>query len=179
MNSVYFFDRRMVWLFLVFSCLSALLLAFFIRSVIRLVRQSHISSAALLAEQTVEFAEAGKVMLCIEGPIFSRRSSRLDYELSAADGTVLNGRTALFHARTSGFSTVRMELKSYRIPGPGSYTLRIGGLEKTQGSETRERIVFMRPHLARSITFVIGIVLSAGIFITSLVFALLCFVQNR
>jgi hypothetical protein len=36
----------------------------------------------------------------------------------------------------------------------------------------------MRPHLARSIGYIIGIVLFAGFFITGLVFALLCFVSN-
>jgi hypothetical protein len=178
MNSVSFFERQMVWLFLVFSCLSVVLLGYCIRNVVRLVRRSRIVSVALLAEQEIEFANAGRVVLCLEGPLFTRRFSRLEYELSAGDDSVLTGRTALFRARTSSFTTVRMELKSYQIPRTGRYRLRITGLGEGQSSDARERIVFMRPHLAKSIGYVIGIVLSSGIFITSLVFALFCFVPN-
>jgi hypothetical protein len=178
MNSESLFDRQMVWLFLVISFLSIISLGYCIRNVIRLVRRSRIVGVALLAEQEVEFAEAGRVVLCLEGPLFSRRFARLEFELSAGDGSVLIGRTALFRARTSGFSTVRMELKSYHIPRPGRYRMRITGLGEGRGADARERIVFMRPHLAGSIGYVIGIVLSSGIFITSLVFALLCFLPN-
>lgn len=178
MDSVSFFGRQMVWQFSAVSCLSAVLLGFFIRGVIRLVRQSLIVSVPLLAEQEVEFPDAGRVVLCIEGPLFSRRFARLAYELRAGDGAVVSGRPALFRARTSGFSTVRMELKVYGIPRPGLYFLRIGGLTAALAPDPRERIVFMRPHFTRSIGYVIGIVLSSGFFITGLVFALLCFVSN-
>jgi hypothetical protein len=178
MDYVSFFGRQMVWQFLAVSFLSAVLLGFFIRCVIRLVRQSFIVSVPLLAEQEVEFPDAGRIVLCIEGPLFTRRFARLGYELSAGDGAVVSGRPALFRSRTSGFSTVRMELKVYEIPRPGLYFLRISGLTAARTPDPRERIVFMRPHLARSIGYIIGIVLFAGFFITGLVFALLCFVSN-
>lgn len=178
MDSVSFFGRQMMWLFLAVSCLSAILLGFFIRGVIRLVRQSLIVSVPLLAEQEVEFPDAGRVVLCIEGPLFTRRFARLGYELSAGDGAVVCGRPALFRSRTSGFSTVRMELKVYEIPRPGLYFLRISGIADANIPNSRELIVFIRPHLARSVGYIIGIVLSAGFFITGLVFALLCFVSN-
>jgi len=51
MDSVSFFGRQMMWLFLAVSSLSAILLGFFIRGVIRLVRQSLIVSVPMLAEQ--------------------------------------------------------------------------------------------------------------------------------
>jgi hypothetical protein len=168
----------MALLFLVLSCLSLAALGLCIRSLVRLVRRSHIVSVPLREEQEVEFAEAGQVVLCIEGPLFTRRFARLGYELRAGDGAVLTGRPALFRARTSGFSTVRMELKVYGIPRPGLYSLRISGLAADRNPDARERIVFMRPHLARSVGHIIGIVLSAGFFITGLVFGLLCFVSN-
>jgi hypothetical protein len=178
MDSVAFFGRQMVWLFLAVSCLSAVFLGFFIRGIIRLVRQSLIVSVPLLAEQEVEFPDAGRVVLCIEGPLFTRRFARLGYELRAGAGAVVSGQPALFRARTSGFSTVRMELKVYEIPRPGLYFLRVSGLADANVPDSRERIVFMRPHLGRSVGYVIGIVLSAGFFITGLVFSLLCLVLN-
>ncbi len=78
MDSVSFFGRQMMWLFLAFACLSSVLLGFFIRGVIRLVRQSLIVSVPPLAEQEVEFPDAGRVVLCIEGPLFTRRFARLE-----------------------------------------------------------------------------------------------------
>jgi len=171
-----FFSSRNAWLFAALSCLSAVLLGIFIRGVVRLVRQSRLLSVPLRDVQELEFTEAGRVVLCLEGPMFCRRFAALGYELSGGDGSVVVGRTALFRARTSSFSTVRMELKYYEIPRPGRYLLRIQGLGEAREGDPRERIVFMRPHLARSICYVIGIVLAAGGFITGFVFVLLCFV---
>lgn len=178
MSSETFFSPQMAWVFAVSAVTGAVLLGFNIRGVIRLVRQSRILSVPLREEQDVEFAEAGRVVLCLEGPMFTRMFSRLSYELSTPDGTAVSGRPALFRARTSGFSTVRMELRVYNLPKPGSYRLRIQGLKDPQGADPRESIVFVRPHLGRSVCYVIGIVLSSGLFITGLVFSLLCFVQG-
>ncbi|MEA5113155.1 MAG: hypothetical protein VB050_03935 [Geobacteraceae bacterium] len=178
MNAESFFSPHMAWLFAAVSILSAVLLGFNIRGVVRLVRQSRILSVPLRQEQEVDFAESGRVVLCLEGPLFTRRFARLGYDLAAVDGTAVSGRPAFFHAKTSGFSSVRMEMRVYDIPGPGRYHLRIRGLENATGSDSRECIVFMRPHLGRAVCFVIGIVLSAGLFITGLVFSLLCFVPG-
>lgn len=177
MTSGAFFGPHMAWLFAACAVIAAVSLGFSIRGVVRLVRQSRILSVPLRAEQAVEFSEAGRVVLCLEGPLFTRRFARLDYALRAPDGSVVSGRPALFRARTSGFSTARMELWVYRIPSPGRYALSIQGLKELNGADSRESIVFMRPHLARTVCYVIGIVLSSGIFITGLVFTLLCFVK--
>jgi F0F1-type ATP synthase membrane subunit c/vacuolar-type H+-ATPase subunit K len=178
MNSVSLFDRQMVWLFLVLSGLSVVSLGYCIRNVIRLARRSRIISVALQEEQQVEFSEAGRLVMCLEGPMFTRRFAKLGYELSAGDGSIVTGRTALFRSRITGFCTVRMDLKRYEIQRPGLYHLRITGLGEGRRVDAKVAIVFTRPHLAGSIGYMIGIVLSSGIFITSLVFALLCFVSN-
>jgi len=178
MSAESFFSPHMAWLFAAVSICSAVVLGFTIRGVVRLVRQSRILSVPLREEQDIEFAESGRVVLCLEGPLFTRRFARLGYELAAADGSPVSGRPALFHARTSGFSTVRMEMRVYGIPRPGRYRLRIRGLENSTEADSRECIVFMRPHLGRAVCFIIGIVLSSGLFITGLVFSLLCFVPG-
>ena len=66
-----------------------------------------------------------------------------------------------------------MELKSYEITKPGSYVLQIRGLEPGSRADAGHRIVFMRPHLALSIGYVIGITLSAGLLIGSVVLFLM------
>jgi hypothetical protein len=144
------------------------LLVYFILNVIRVVRQAHLLSVPLLEQQEIEFTEAGRVVLCTQGPLLSFRFAKLAYEITG-DGIPIEGRTTWFHARTSGFSWVRMEVKSYRIPRPGRYILRIKGLEPSSTADSEHQIVFMRPHLAQSIGSVIGIVLAGLLFIGSIV----------
>ena len=151
-------------------CVAALLLVLSIRSVVRLVKEAKILSVALVEEQTIEFRDAGKVILSMEGPQFTTRFARLSYELTTDDGAPVEGRTAWFRARTTGVSWVRMELKSYEIPRPGRYVLRVEGLGEPQERDAQHHLVFMRPHLYASIAYILGIILSFGVFVVSLVF---------
>src|SRR5512143_4040012 len=120
--------RNGLWISVPLLVFSAALLAFFILNVIRVVRLAHLLSVPLLEQQEIEFAKEGRVVLCTQGPLLSFRFAKLDYELTG-DGIPIEGRTTWFHSRTSGFSWVRMEVKSYRVPRPGRYILRIKGLE--------------------------------------------------
>ena len=160
--------RNGLWISVPLFIISAALLAYFILNVIRVVRQAHLLSVPLLEQQEIEFTEAGRVVLCTQGPLLSFRFANLDYEL-AGDGIPIEGRRTWFRSRTSGFSWMRMEVRSYRIPRPGHYVLRIKGLEPGSVADSEHRIVFMRPHLARSIGYVIGIVLAGLLFIGSVV----------
>jgi hypothetical protein len=160
--------RNGIWIAPPVFVIAAALLIFFILIVVRVVKQAHLLSVPLVAQQEIEFAEPGRVVLCTQGPLLSRRFAGLDYEL-AGNGIPIEGRTTWFHSKTSGFSWVRMEAKSYKIPWPGRYTLRIKGLEPGIATDPEHQIVFMRPHLARSIGCVVGIVLSGILFIGSIV----------
>jgi hypothetical protein len=168
MSFLSFIYRNGLWISVPLFVISAVLLGFFILSVIRVVRQVHLLSVPLLEQQEIEFANEGRVVLCTQGPLLSFRFSKLDYELTG-DGVPIEGRTAWVPAKTTGFSWVRMEVKSYRIPRPGRYILRIKGLEPGSAADSEHQIVFMRPHLARSIGYVIGIVLAGLLFIGSIV----------
>jgi hypothetical protein len=171
--------RNGPWIWVPLFCISVALLGYLIRNVIRLVRQAHIFSVPLREQQEIEFTEAGRVVLCGEGPFFSVRFARLDFELSTDAGTAVKGRTAWFHARTSGFSRVRIELKSFVIPRPGRYLLRVLRMSTVQEADAEHRIVFMRPHLIKSLGYVIGIILAAGLMIASIVFFGLGVVSSR
>jgi|MudIll2142460700_1097286.scaffolds.fasta_scaffold14547_3 hypothetical protein len=162
--------RNGLWISVLLFAVSAALLGFFILSVIRLVDRSKILSVPLVARQEVDFPAAGRVVLCMEGPLLTSRFAHLDYELRPREGMPIEGKTTWFHARTSSFSKVRMELKSYEITRPGSYILQVRGLEPGSRADSEHRIVFMRPHLVLSIGHVIGITLSAGLLIGSIVF---------
>jgi hypothetical protein len=173
MNFFGFLYRYGLWISVPAFGVSAALLVFFIISVVRVVRQSHILSVPLLEQQEIEFPEAGRVVLCIEGPLLTTRFGNLDYDLRVAEGMPVEGRTTWFHAKTSSLSKVRMELKSYELPRRGRYILSIKGLGPGSKPDSENKIVFMKPHLAVSILYVIGITLSAVLLIGSLVLFLL------
>jgi hypothetical protein len=178
MNFLSYIYRNGLWIAVPLFVISAALLCFFILSVIRAVKQSHLLSVPLLEQQEIEFTEAGRVVVCTQGPLFSFRFSKLEYELTG-DGVPIEGRMAWAPAKTTGFSWVRMEVKAYRIPRPGRYTLRIKGLEPGSTPDSEHQIVFMRPHLARSIGYVIGIVLTGLLFIGSIVLFFLRLVSKE
>jgi hypothetical protein len=171
--------RNLLWIAPPVMVISVLLLGLSIRNVIRLVKEAKILSVPLVEQQNLDFREAGKVVLCLEGPHFTTRFAHLSYELSAEDGTPVEGRTAWFRAKTSGASWVRMEMRSYEIPQPGRYVLRVRGLGEPQERDAQHRLVFVRPHLFQSVGYIIGIVLSALVLITSLVFFLQRLLENR
>ncbi len=168
MSFISWIYRNGLWISVPLFVISAALLAFFILNIVRGVRQAHLLSVPLREQQEIEFAKEGRVVLCTQGPLLSFRFANLDYELTG-DGLPVEGRTTWFHSRTSGLSWVRMEMKIYTIPRPGRYNLRIKGLQPGLAVDPEHKIVFMRPHLARSIANVIGIVLTSLLFIGSIV----------
>lgn len=168
MSFLTYIYRNGLWISIPLFVISAVLLAYFILNVIRVVKQAHLFSVPLLEEQEIEFAEAGRVVLCTQGPQLSFRFTKLDYEL-AGDGIPVEGRKIWPVRRTTGLSWIRLEVQSYSIPRPGRYILRIKGLEPGRTADSEHRIVFMKPHLARRIGQVIGIVLTGVFFIGSIV----------
>lgn len=72
-----------------------------------------------------------------------------------------------------GTSTITMELMTFDIPRPGRYVLLIGGLDQPSIWEPAHGVVFLRPHLEKTIAYIVGIVLSAGLFIASLVLVIM------
>jgi hypothetical protein len=109
------------------------------------------------------------VVLCTEGPLLSRRFAKLAYELAGPGGMAVKSRFSLFRATTSGISKARMEYKVYEITCPGRHVFKIRDLEGESPSDAEHCIVFMRPHLGRSMMYVIGIVIAAGSTIGSIV----------
>jgi hypothetical protein len=137
--------------------------------VVRTRKQARVFSVPLLDQQEVEFTEAAKVVLAIEGPFLSRRFARLEYELIGPDGMSVESRPCLFRARSSGLKKAKMELRVYYIGTPGRHVFQIRNLEGEKASDDQHRIIFTRPHLGRTMLYVTGIVLSAMLAIGSIV----------
>jgi hypothetical protein len=165
-----FLDRNVLWITPPLICISAMLLGLFIRNEVRLVKEAKILSVPLLEQQNLELQEEGRVVLCIEGPRFSTRFAGLSYALSADDGSPVEGRPALLHATTTGVRWARMEVRVYEIPHPGRYVLRVQGLGAAREGDANHRLVFARPHLAQTLGYVLGMILSFGLFVVCLVF---------
>jgi hypothetical protein len=149
--------------------ISILLLGHCIAGVIRTGRQARLFSVPLVERQQVEFAEAGPVVLAMEGPISSRRFAGLDFGLVGPDGADVGSRRALLRATTTGFTKATKELRVFEIAVPGRHVFRIHGLSGQAPRDGEHRMVFTRPHLARSMGYVLGIVLSGVLVILSIV----------
>jgi len=162
--------RQWIWIGPLMMVAGLVGLGFMIKSLIATVRKAKVCSLPLVAEQQVEFAEPGPVILSVEGPHFSTRFARLSYVLTTSDGLPIDGSLVLFRSRTSGLSTVSVSYKQYEIPRPGPYILRIEGLGQPRDDDPKHAIVFSRPHLPLTIAYILGIILSGGVFIVSLVF---------
>lgn len=169
MDFLDFIYRNWLWFSVPAFFLSLVVLVRSIRGVVRTARKARLVDVPLLEQQEIEFHEQGRVVLCIEGPMFSTRFRKLDYDLDAPHGSPVRGRPSLFRARTSGLTWARMELRYYEIPHPGRYLLKIRGLKGGEPPDDRHRIVFMRPYLARSVAYILCIVLGAGLLVCSVV----------
>lgn len=168
-----FIWRNMLWMSAPLMILGLLLLGFSIMRVIKIVKKAEVLRVPLAHSQRIELPEAGRLVLCGEGPLLTTRFGRLKYGIVAADGTPVKSRMTPFRATTTGMTWCRMELRILSIPEPGRYTLDIDGLGAPRENDDRHWVVFMRPHLAKMVLCVLGIVLGAILFIANLVFFLL------
>jgi hypothetical protein len=161
MSVLSFIYRHGVWVSIPAFIVFAVLLILCIAGVVRTMRQARLFNVPLLDRQEVEFTEAGKVVLAMEGPFLSRRFVGLGYELIGPDGMMVESRPALFRARSSSFTKAKMELRVYYIVTPGRHVFQIKNLEGEKPSDAEHLMVFTRPHLCRSIAYVIGIIFTA------------------
>ena len=165
--------RNWIWLGVPVMLAAATGLWLSIAGVMAVVKQAHLFKVPLGPIQEVGFSQAGRVILSIEGPLFTTRFTGIGFELRETNGGRIDGRPCLFHARTSGFTTARMELMEYDIPRPGRYVLSMMGLGAVVAGDATHTVVFMRPHLLQSMAYVVGIVFASVVFIISLVFFLM------
>lgn len=168
-----FIYRNGIWISVPLFGIAAAFLAFSVVGLVRLNERSQLVSLPLLNMQTVQFPEAGRVALCVEGPRFTSRFSGLTFDLVSGDGKRLAGSAAWLHFTTSGMSTVRMEMRRFGIPEPGRYTLRIENLGSSRDRDAEHRIVFTKPHLLQTIGYILGIILAGGALIGSVVLFIL------
>ena len=150
------------------------LLVWVIVRLLRSNREQLLASGPMTAEQEFALREAAALLLLIEVPRFgsgfrefefevieqaSGRTTKLSYDFLRAQGTVY------------GVTTMRVPLGRVTVEGPGSYLVRVGGLQ--EGADySRCRIMLSRPYLGRMVLQIIGIVICAIGMLLSLLLAL-------
>jgi hypothetical protein len=152
-----------IWISIPAFIFFVILLIMCITGVVRTGKQARLFSVPLVDRQGIELTEAGSVVLCMEGPILSRRFAKLEYELTGPDGLMVKGRPVLFRVSTTGLTKARMELEVYEVSHPGRYVFQIRGLEGEKPTDAEHQMVFTRTNLARSMIYVMGIIIG-GIF---------------
>jgi len=170
--------RYGIWIAIPLMGFGLFLIVFCILKVIRVVKDAHVLSVPLVESQEIEFMEAGRLTLFLEGPQFTTRFARLGYELNVADGTPVPSRRIWFRTKISGFSKVRLSIRSFDIPAPGRYILNVENFGGFQERDTKHGLVFMRPFLPAMIACILGIVAGAGLFIANLVLFILRLTSN-
>ncbi len=150
-----------IWISIPAFIFFVILLIICITGVVRTGRQAILLSVPLVDRQEIEFIEVGRVVLCMEGPILSRRFAKLEYELTGPDGVSAKSRPVLFRASTTSLTKAKMELRVYEVTHLGRHIFQIRGLGGEKPSDAEHRMVFTRPNLARSMAYVIGIVFAS------------------
>jgi hypothetical protein len=158
------------------ACL--VVLGLLVRAMLRTLRQARLCELPLRDRQEIEFPTDGRVVLCVQGPRFTPRFRRLSFELRLPGGAEVPGRPVLFRMVSSGLSEARVTLRTFALPFAARYELRVHGLETGDVDSARHRIVFMRPHLLRSVLLIVGTTVVAALAVASLVFFLLAVVPT-
>jgi hypothetical protein len=162
--------RSWSWILLPSAAVSLAALVLVIGSLIHTIRRAVLLRAPLVPSQEVEFRQPGAVILCLEGPRFSRRQAHLKFSLTGTDGQPVAGRGTLFHASTTFVTTARIELRKFDLPHSGRYQLAIDGMGAPQPDDAKHQVVFVRPHMHLLPLFILGLIVAMGAFIVSLVF---------
>lgn len=164
-----FIYKNGLWLSGPVFCCGIILLWFFVATAARLGARNRICDLPLKAEQMVEFAEAGKVVLWLEGPLLTTRFGGLSFELVGAEAPSPKGRKVLFRQPSSSFSKIRVPARVFTIADSGRYLLHIKGLDAAKPGDENHRVIFTRPYLHQTIGCILGILLGAFLTIGSIV----------
>jgi hypothetical protein len=157
------------------AVLGAASVVYSILRLIALLRESVIVRLPAREEQDVRFANPGPVLLCIEVPHFSSVFAGVDFAMRDDFGHEVPSTPIVFRTKVSGFSSVRLSVRTFDIARAGRYQLHANGLER--GSDlSKAALVFMRPFAGAMVLWILGITfggiaLIGGTVLTALNFA--------
>ncbi|MFA4904578.1 MAG: hypothetical protein WC600_17750 [Desulfobaccales bacterium] len=139
----------------------------------RMLKESVELAVPVARQQQIEFRTPGEKGLHIEGPLFTTAFAGVSFTLrDEATGQAVPLRMVLFRSSVRGFSKMRMLLYRCFISHAGCFDLAIAGMK--EGRDYSDcRIVFAKPYVAKTVLFILGLLLASGLTICSIVFGLL------
>lgn len=140
------------------ALLGAVWLAYAIARLLALVRASVIVRLPAIPEQDVDFAQAGQVVLCIETTHLGMAFAGVSFVLRDSSRHDVPSAPILFRTKVSGFSRVRLSVRTFEIPRPGRYRLVASGIAPGRDM-SQSALVFTRPVAATLVLWILGIVL--------------------
>jgi len=150
------------------------LLVWMVVRLLRSNREQLLATGPITAEQEFALREAAALLLLIEVPRFGSRFRELEFEVvEQASGRTTKLTYDFLRAQGAvyGVTTMRVPLGRVTVERPGSYLVRVDGLQ--EGADySRCRIMFSRPYLGRMVLQIIGIVICAIGMLLSLLLAL-------
>lgn len=165
MNALSEFASFVPWLAALSALLGVVLLISSIRNLLRMLKAAELLRLPLQEIQELTFASAGPVVLCVEGPLLTRRFAYLSYKLQTDYGADVPASKHWFRAKSSGFSKARIELQTYHLPHPGRYRLHIESLGQPQPNDAEHAVVFAKPHLMATVGYILRILLASWLLI--------------
>lgn len=174
------FIYRHALLLCVPACLLGIyLLVLSIAGLVRTGRQARLLDVPVVDRQAVELAQAGQVVLELEGPIFTRVPAGLEFAMVGPDGVEVPSRATLFRSGSSGVTRGRKELRVFDVRVPGRHAFRIEGLSDDGSRYAELRLIFKRPTAAATVAWIVATILSAAITIGSIVLFSIRFAEVR
>jgi hypothetical protein len=148
------------WLFLTIpvAIVAIALLALAARSLIRTVRAAVVATVPVRAEQQLVIGSDGDFALDLEAPLLGRVPTTMRFYLShSASQSPVTLYPIAFRTEVSSMSRARLELYSFRLPAPGTYTLRIDGIDPSV-DYSRHAVLITRRYVGALVLHVLALV---------------------
>ena len=152
------------------ALVGAVLAAFSIARLLRVLRASILARLPVVPEQDVRFAAAGTAILCIEQPHLGTAFAGVDFAMRDDDGHDVPSAPIVFRSKVSGFSRVRLSVRAFEIPRAGRYRLTASGIAPGRDM-SQSSLVFARPFAGAMVLCILGITLGGMALVAGIVLA--------
>jgi hypothetical protein len=150
------------------------LLIWVVARLLRSNREQLVASGPFSAEQEFAIRDPAELLLLVEVPRFRSKFHQLEFEVvekATAQSTRMRYDYLRAQGAVYGVTTMRVPLGRFTVQRPGSYLVRITGLQP--GADySKSRIMLSHPYLGRMVLQIIGIVICAIGMLLSLLFGL-------
>ena len=129
---------------------------------VRLARRPELARVPIAERSAVELRKAGRAELAIEGPLFTPRSRGLDFALTDAAGADVPLRRLWVRSSNGGFSRTRLSLYGCDVPHPGTYELRVTGIDPA-ADYAGCAALFVEPSASELALTIVGLLAAVGL----------------